>query len=289
MNEEIKKASFLNITINVFLMILNLAIGILTSTLSFISKGIESLQDVVTAIIIHFTIKINNKEADEDHQFGHSRAENIAGYTIGVIMIIVSLEIIYSAILKLQNPVPIEYNHILFITLIIALGSKLFLFFYTKNILKRHNSPALKANIQDHFNDILMYIGLFIAVIGIKLGYPIVDSIIAMVIGIIILRSGFEIASENVTFLMGIRADKKTIQKIEKTTNSFKEVKNIDLIRTQYLGNKVQVEIHVAINKDLKLEKSHEIEEDIKEEIEKIQEVINCFVHINPYKNNSNK
>jgi len=209
MNSKIKKASILNILINVFLVFLNLIIGFLFSSFSFISKGLESLQDVLTAIIIHFSIKLNNKEKDETHPFGHSRTENIVGYSIGMIMVLLGIEIIYYGVNKLNNPNIIEFNFLLFIVVIIALISKLFLYFYIKSVLKTKSSPALKANMEDHFNDILMYIGLFITIIAIKYQYFIVDIIVAILIGIYIMYSGFSICKENVKHLMGICASKE--------------------------------------------------------------------------------
>lgn len=283
MNKKIKKASFLNISINIFLMLLNLVVGLFFSTLSFISKGIESLQDVLTSIIIHFTIKYNNKDADDTHPFGHTRAENIAGYTIGILMLFLGLEILKSGISKFLNPQFIQYSSIFFIVIFVALILKIFLYTYIKIILKTNSSPALKANLQDHFNDILMYLGLLLAVIGIKLGYYIIDSLVAIIIGLIILISGFRIIKENISFLMGSSADSKLELKIKKLVMEIPEIINIGLLKTQYLGNKIQVEIHIGLNSKMDLKTSHDLGNKVRNKIKNLDEVVSCFVHIDPY------
>ncbi len=285
-NKKVKNASILNILINIFLMFLNLFTGIIFSSISFISKGIESFQDVLTAVIIYFSIKLNNKEKDSVHQFGHTRAENIAGYSIGVIMILLGLEVVKTGIDKILNPQIMKFNFYLFIIVFIALFLKLFLYFYIKQILKINNSPALKANLQDHLNDILMYLGLFFAVLAIKFGYYLVDPIIAIIIGFLILKSGYNIVKENISYLMGTTADKKITNKIKKIAINIDEVLKINLCKTQYLGNKIQVEIHIALNSKIDLTKAHNIGNQVRDEIVNLDEVVSCFVHIDPYVKN---
>jgi len=282
MNSKIKKASIINIIINVFLMFLNLIVGIIFSSVSFISKGLESFQDILTGIIIYFTIKINNKERDDNHQFGHSRAENLAAYTIGIIMTFLGFEVINYGYNHFINPQIIQFNNLLFYVVLIALISKSFLYFYIKNILKTNSSPALKANMEDHFNDILMYLALFIGVISIKYGYFYVDSIIAILIGLYIIYSGISIVIENTHFLMGKNLEEDKIKKIKKIALSFSDVLKVDLLRTQYLGNKIQVEIHIAINSKTDLKKAHDLGNLVREKIKKDSQIISCFVHINP-------
>jgi len=282
---QIKKASILNIIINIFLMLLNLVVGFVFSSISFISKGLESLQDVLTAIIIHFTIKINNKDKDQNHQFGHSRAENLAGYTIGMIMFVLGVEVITYGIDNFLNQKIIEFNYLLFVVVLIALFSKLFLYIYIKKVLKTNSSPAIKANLQDHFNDILMYIGLFITVVAIKYNYYIVDSIIAILIGFYIIYSGFGICRENLNYLMGGVASKEIIEEIKNIARRVEGVLEVNLCKTQYLGNKLQVEIHIALNEHTHLNDAHTIGNKVRGNIKHRGDVISCFVHIDPYVN----
>jgi len=284
MKTEIKKASYINIGANFFLMALNLTIGLAFGALSLISKAIESIHDILTAIIIHITIKINNKKSDKCHQFGHTRAENIAGYTIGIIMVILSFAIIKESIEKIINPQPIIYSTILLYTVFIALIIKAILYLYIKNILKTNSSPALKANMQDHRNDILMYIGIFIAIIAIKYEYYLIDPIIGLTIGLIILKSGFEITKDNTNYLMGAAAPKNIIEKIHKTAIQIDNVLGINTIKTQYLGNKIQTEIHIELDENLNLKKSHDIGKKVKHAIKNLDTIEDCFVHIDIYK-----
>lgn len=279
---KVRVATIINMIVNVALVFLNLFIGLMFSSMSLISKGLESIYDVITAVIIHFTVKINGKQADDCHQFGHSRAESIAGYTIGVLMLIFGLKIAEVSFRKILNPEIIEFNNLLFVAVLVTLFVKLGLYFYMKNILKKYNSPALKANMQDHLNDILLLIGVFIAVIAIKYEYYIIDPIVGLLISFLIIKSGVVISLENMKYLMGASADKHTLDKIEKIALEISEVKIIKQIKSQYLGNKLQIEIHIGIDENFNIKKGHEIGNEVRDKILRHHNIASCFVHIDP-------
>lgn len=284
MIHKLKKASYLNIWANIFLFVLNLIVGLLFSTLSLISKAFESVHDILTAIIIHFTIKINNKKPDENHPFGHTRAENIAGYTIGVLMILLSLEVMYVAFEKIVTPEPVIYNNILLYVVIIAFIVKGVLYFYVKSVLKKNKSAALRANMQDHLNDMFMYVGIFIAIVGIKMGYSIIDPIVGLMIGVLIFKSGIDIVKENMKYLMGVAADEKVVERIRKIAMGIEGVLGTNTIRTQYLGSRVQAEVHIELDSKLPLKDSHDIGKNVKFAIENLEDIEDCFVHVDVYK-----
>lgn len=282
MKHKIKTATITNMVVNILLVFLNLTVGLLFGSISLISKGLESIYDVITAIVIHFTVKFNDKDPDDCHQFGHTRAENIAGYTIGILMILLSFKIIEISINKILNPTPITYSNLLLIATIITIVVKLCLYIYIKLILKEHYSPALKANMVDHLNDIILMIGVLIAVIAIKFGYYIIDPIIGIIISLLIIKSGYEIIIENIGHLMGKKADDKLIKKIKNIAENTNQVKGTNTIKTQYLGNKIQAEIHIEVDGKMSTKKSHDIGKAVEKAIEKLNEIEDCIIHIDP-------
>lgn len=285
MNKQIHRASIINIVANFIILIIISFFGIFFSSLSMISKAIESFADILTAFVIHFTIKINNKKADEDHQFGHTRAENIAGYTIGVTMVLLSLTIMYESLVSLLlQKQTFVYSEVLLYVTIFALVIKIFLYFYMSYVLRSLKSPALQANKEDHLNDIYMFIGILFAYIGSLYGFYFLDLIVGLVIGLLILHSGISLCRENIDFLMGKVAEDSTIKIIKEKAYQIKEVNNINEIKTQYLGTMIQVEIHIALDKDMKLQKAHTISHKVQDAIESIEDVEHCFVHLEEYK-----
>ncbi|MDA3856586.1 MAG: cation diffusion facilitator family transporter [Candidatus Woesearchaeota archaeon] len=284
MNKRIQTAAKVNIVANIILLIVNLNIGLIYASISILAKAIDSVFDVLTAIIIHYTIKIGNQKPDESHQFGHTRAESIAGYTIGILMIIFSFTLIKLSIDKIIYKEIIEYSSVMLIAVIVTLTVKLGLYIYIKSVIKHSDSPALKANAQDHLNDIFVIIGVFIAILGLKFGYPLLDPIVGILIAALIIKSGFEIIKENVNFLMGKSACKQTIDKISKETLLINGVEGINTLKTQFLGNKIQVEIHIDVDPKISIEKGQKISLEVRKEIEKHKNINDCFVHVDPKK-----
>lgn len=280
MKPILKQASIINIISNVLLFIVKFVIGIMFSSISLLSDSINSFSDVIAAVFVYFSVKINGKAPDEEHQFGHTRAENIAGYTTGVLMIILSLTIIKISVEKIIFNETISYNILMLFAVYLTFFVKLFLYFYIKHILKKENSPALKANLQDHLNDIVIICGVFVAILMLKFGYPIVDAIMGILIALFVFKSGFDICKENICYLMGMSANKEFVEKIKNEAMKTNIIKGVNEIKTQYLGSKIQVEIHIELDSSLTLKKAHDIGCYVKNKIEKIHEIGNCFVHI---------
>lgn len=284
MNTSIRSASLINIVLNFFIFIIIAIIGVLFSSLSMMSKALESFFDIITALVIYFTIKLNNKKADDDHQFGHTRAENIAGYTIGVLMIVLSLTLFYESCKSLINSEnPFLFSPMLLYTTLFALAVKLFLYFYISHVLKSNNSPALKANKEDHLNDVYMFIALLLGFVGAYFGFYFLDALVSIFISLLIAKSGYVICRENIDFLMGKVADQEIIDCIEKKLQTIKEIKSVNRVKTQYLGTVIQVEVHIGLDKKLTLEKAHRISHTVQEKIEEINLVEHCFVHLEDY------
>lgn len=284
MLNKVKTASIINIIANVFLFLIKFTIGLISGSISIISDAINSLSDIIAAIFIFVTVKINNEGNDNCHQFGHSRAENIAGYTTGILMILLAFTIAKVSVEKFISKEVIEYSVYMLLAVIITLLVKSSLFIYIKNIVKNYNSPALKANMQDHINDVYIILGVFIAILGIKYGVWWLDSVVGFVIAIYILISGIKISWENIGFLMGVSADEQMVKKIKKKALEIENVLGVNDIFTQYLGTKIQVEIHIEVDKNSSLKKAHDIGKKVKWEIESIEEINNCFVHIDEHK-----
>ncbi|MFW6273103.1 MAG: cation diffusion facilitator family transporter [bacterium] len=271
----------INIFVNFLLTLIKATVGIIFSSVSLISDAINSLGDVLTAVIIHFTVKINDLGPDENHQFGHSRAENIAGYTIGILMIILAIQIIKYSIEKFFSKEYATYSPIMIYVVLFSIITKLFLYLYTKTNIKNKNSPALEAIIKDHLNDILILFGILIGIIALKAGYPQLDIIFGLLISILILITGIKISYENIKHLMGIKPDLETLTKIKNKALEIKEVISVNKIFSQYLGNKIQTEIHIVLDKKTPLKKAHDIGNKVRNNIEELDEIIKCFVHIN--------
>ena len=283
MEKPIKKASIINIIANTFLFIIKAFVGLMFGALSILSDAVNSLGDIIAAILVFYSVRVNNLGADHNHEFGHTRAENIAGYTTGILMILLGLYIAKSAIVKLWSKEVVVFNYLMLVVVGVTLVVKLSLYFYIKHTIKNKNSPSLKANMQDHLNDVIVILGVFIAVIGIEYNIWWMDGVVSLLIAGYVLKEGINITLENTEYLMGKRAEDEIIEKIKTNALDFGDVLSVQRVLTQYLGNKIQVEIHIEVDKKLSVVQGHDIGENVKEKIEKIKDINNCFVHVDVY------
>lgn len=278
-----EKITILGILLNSFLFIIKFIIGLITNSLIVISDSINSLTDILASIGIHFSVKVSEKEADKDHPFGHRRAEVVAGLIVAIFTGIVGFQVIKSAISEYFNPTILFKPYLALTVIIITLAVKSFMFFYFKNKGEKLKSPAIMATSIDAKNDVIISI---IAILGITLqifnSLDYVDNIVAIILGLYIIYSGYNFGRENIDYLMGKSPDDEKLDEIKKAALKVKGVKGLNDVRAHYFGNYVHVEIHVEVNKDLTTSKSHDIGKDVQRNIEAIDYVDRAFVHIDP-------
>ena len=153
---------------------------------------------------------------------------------------------------------------------------------YQARVGRTYKSPALKAQSVDSLNDVLATSLSIISIFLVHLGLPYVDGIGGILIAFIIFKSGYEIAKENLDYLMGKSAGEGLILEIAKKAMSIEGVKGMNDLRSHYVGNKFHIEIHIEVDKNISTQTSHRIGNDVKYAIQEIDEIQQVFVHIDP-------
>lgn len=283
MRNKSKIASITNILGNLFLFIIKIVIGMIFSSMALISDAINSLSDMISSLIIHYSITIASKKPDKNHPFGHSRSEPIAALISGLIMWILAYQIIETGIGKIINKETINYSPLLIYVLIATIIIKFFMYMYSKHIFKMENSPAIEAASKDHINDIMIS---SIAILGITINEFAdiywFDTFAGFLIALWIIKTGYEILKTNIDYLMGRKPKDELVRKIKKEALQVKGVKGLNDVLAQHLGSLVQIEIHIEVDKKISLEKAHRISKRVKKRLEERKDINNAFVHIDP-------
>lgn len=255
-----KKASIIAIVANCFLTVLNMTVGVMSGSYALISEGAHTLSDVATSVIAFIGFKIGQKPADEDHPLGHGRAEAISGLIIVLFLALVAYEIITGAIAKIINPslvtVPDIYAAIMAIFgIFINYGISS----YIIRIGKQINSPAIVADGKHQRTDIFSSIAVLFGVIAANMGYPILDPIVGFIIGVLILKTAFEIGKENIDNIMGKIPSEELISEIERIANNTKGAHNAHNIKVDYMGAYATVTLHIKVKGDMTVDDAHKI------------------------------
>ena len=279
-----KKAATVAISANCILTILNVAVGLISGSYALVSEGAHTLSDVITSIIAYVGFYIGQKPADSEHPIGHGRAEAISGLIIMIFLVVVAWEIMQGAFEKILNPSTITVPETLAaIMATLGIFVNLGVSNYLINLGKQIKSPAIVADGKHQRTDIFSSIAILVGVIVSNMGYPILDPIIGFAIGILILKTAYDIGKENIDNIMGKVPSEEFLEKIKTAANNTPHVQNAHNIKIDYFGSYATVSLHIELNGNMTLEESHKIVHLVQNNIIKeVPEVKYVLVHACP-------
>jgi len=282
MPHRLKRATDIALAINVFLFIIKTIVGVLSNSIAVISEALNSLTDILSSLGIKYAVKLSREKPDPKHQFGHTPAQPIAAFILSVFAFVVGINIIEESVKRLIDPQKINAIPAVYVVLVITVIIKIALNRYQVKIGKMFSSPAIKAASVDSINDVLASSIALVGVIGAAFNLKFIDSIAGIMVAMFIFKTGYEVARENLDYLMGRSASKEFDEKLKNITKKINGVKGINDLRSHYVGNKFHVEIHIEVDKDLNTTVSHDIGNEVRFTLEKIEEVQKVFVHVDP-------
>lgn len=283
--EKINKTLLASFITNAFLSILKIIFGFIGSSGALIADGIHSLSDMLTDIFAAVGNIISKKPADYEHPYGHGNAEYITCLVIGIIVATLGINIIHEGMTKESN-IPNMYATIISI---IAIISKLILSKYLLKKGKEYNSDILISSGKESFSDVISSLIVFISVMLSNLTkynniFYYSDKIAMIIVGLLILKIAYDILKENLSNLLGKQIlEKDYINQIKNTIKNHKEINDIDELIIIKYGSFKKIDCEVAMDKNMKLEKVHEIIDNIEKELkEKDNTISNIIIHVNP-------
>ncbi|HDH09290.1 MAG TPA: cation transporter, partial [Gammaproteobacteria bacterium] len=186
-----KRVTYTSIIVNTLLSAGQLFLGIVGNSQALVADGIHTLSDLTTDALVLYAIWQGNKEADDDHPYGHGRIETAATVFLGLLLAFVGLAIAINAALRLTVPATIlTPAPITLVMTVITIFSKEGLFRYTIRIADRYKSTILRANAWHHRSDAISSIVVLIGIGGSIMGLPYFDALAAIVLGTMIVRMG---------------------------------------------------------------------------------------------------
>jgi len=277
-----KRIGIIGIICNFFLLSIKFAIGIIFKSQGLIADAINSFGDVFSSIVTFVGGKISEKPADEDHEFGHGKAEFVASFLIGIFMVMVSIETLASGISSIIYNETFTFSYFLIIVPIITIIVKIILYFYCIAKSKKYDSLLILSNAKDHRNDIILSIGVIIGVVFGVFGYYFVDGIVGILISIVIIITGVKIIKEAYDVLIDKCIDIDIVNDMKKNIEQTKGVNHLDSIKSKPTGTLHMLIVKVSVNPDMTVKESHKIAGIIRENLRKYPNVYDAVIHINP-------
>ena len=280
------RVSVISIVVNVVLSVFKLIAGIIANSGAMISDAVHSISDVFSTIIVMIGVSVASKKADKEHQYGHERLESVAALILAVILFATGIGIGISGIEKIAGGNYGELKVPGFLALVAAIASiivKEWMYWFTRAAAKKINSGALMADAWHHRSDSLSSVGAFVGIFGARMGFPILDPVASVVISLFIAKAAFEIFKDAIDKMIDKSCNEDTVKRMEDLIYNQEGVLEVDKIKTRLFGAKIYVDVEIAADSKLTLDKSNQIAKQVHDAIEtEFEDVKHCMVYVKP-------
>ena len=256
----------------------------LTGSVGLLSDALESLVNLAGAIMVLSMLKIAARPADDNHSYGHSKAEYFSSGFEGSLILIAAGSIIYTAIKRLIEPQPLEQLGIGLLILLVASTVNLVVSIIMRKAGKRHNAIALTANASHLMTDVWTSVGVLVGVGAVALtNWQPLDSIVAILAALNILWSGFKIVRDSVYGLMDTALPQDELDLINSILDTYKsQGVEFHAVRTRQSAAIKFVTMHVLVPNEWTVKHGHELLNQIENELKERLPNANIFTHLEP-------
>jgi cation diffusion facilitator family transporter len=278
------RCTWVSVGVNLVLTVVQIAAGVFSKSQALIADGIHSLSDLVADFVVLLANHHSQKDADEDHPYGHQRYENAASLVLGLLLLGVGAGMLWSAVDKVQHPEAIQQVHAL--ALYVAAGAlvaKELLFRYMLAVAKEVKSSMLVANAWHARSDAASSLVVSVGILGNLLGYPILDPIAALIVGLMVAKMGWEFGWDALNDLMDRSANEAEVVAIRQTLLETPGVRNVHDVRTRKMGDMIVVDAHLEVDAHITVEAGHDIAVQARQRVMQHHRVLNLMAHIDPW------
>ena len=278
-----KKSTLVSVGVNLGLTTGQIVAGWVSGSQGLIADGIHSLSDLVADFVVLLANHHSGKDADDDHRYGHQRYETAASLFLGVLLLAVGCGMLWGAGHKIVNPV--AAGQIQLLALYVALGALLvkeLLFRYMLSVAERVRSSMLVAYAWHARSDAASSLVVSVGIVGALLGHPILDSVGALIVGLMVARTGWKFSWNALNDLMDRAVSEEEHKKIEQIINSTDGVKGCHDLRTRKMGDMVLVDVHIEVDANATVKVGHDIAFNAANRVIAKMPVLNVMTHIDP-------
>jgi cation diffusion facilitator family transporter len=280
-------ATELLIGVVVGLIIFKLVISWLTGSISILAQAADSLLDLFAGIITFLAIRVAAKPADAEHQYGHGKAEDIAGVGQGILIFIAGGLIIYSAIGRIINGSSIELAEAGIAVMAVSIVVSIFLSRHLLRVSRRTGSVALEANARNIATDVYSASAVLVGLAIVRFtGLNIIDPILAIGVAIYILKIALDTIRRPISGLLDEKLPSSQQAVIEDSLRKHsREVSGYHALRTRRAGSQSYIDLHLVMAGDISLEQAHQICDQIEGEIQSVLHEASVIIHAEPCDN----
>ena len=277
-----EKGAILSIAAYIVLAFVKLIGGYFAHSSALVADGFNNFTDVISSVAVWIGLRLSQKPVDEDHPYGHWKFEMVASFMTSFIMFFVGIEVFKSSVQALFNG---EVSQPSAVSSLIAFGSgcvMIFVYWYNKKLAKQLHSLGLEAAAKDNFSDAMVSFTTAVAVLSATLGLRWLDTVMAITVGVLIIKTAVDIFRES-TFALTDGFDQSEIESYKPYILSQPHVRAIREIKARRYGANIYLDLTVLMDATMTVLESHEITEKIEEALYQECSISFIDIHVEPY------
>lgn len=255
---------------------------LMTGSVSLLASLVDSIMDSLASVTNYVAIRYSLVPADQEHRFGHGKAEALAGLGQSVLIAGSSMYLLWEAVDKLRHPEPLQASHVGVMVMVFSIAMTALLLALQKYTVRRTGSTAIAADSLHYLSDLAVNLGIILAIIASTAGYYRVDGMAALLVALYILRSAWHIGSESVQLLLDRELPVEVREEIGAIVSEQPEALGFHDLRTRRSGRTRFIQLHVDMNEDLSLREAHDMAERIEAAIRERYPDADIIIHQDP-------
>jgi ferrous-iron efflux pump FieF len=278
----LKLASVASVLTAGFLIIAKLVAWSVTGSVSLLASLVDSIMDSIASLINFFAIRYSLQPPDEQHRFGHGKAEPLAGLAQAAFIAGSAVFLVFHAIDRLRITHTLEQVGIGLGVMVLSIVMTLGLLAIQRYVIKKTDSTAIRADSLHYLTDLLTNVCVLIALYLSTLGWTWADPVFAIGVAIYIFYSAYQIGHEAFQQLMDRELPGDILEKIQATAMSHAEVMGTHETRTRQAGHTRFVQLHLELDENLPLRRAHAIADEVEAEILAFLPGAEVIIHQDP-------
>lgn len=278
-----RRAAKASVGVSLFLVAIKAFAYFASHSVAMLASLADSALDLFTAGLNLFAIHEALTPADEEHRFGHGKAEPLAGLAQGAFITASAMFLVLQAVQRLLNPQPIDNGLAALLVMLVSIVMAIGLILYERNVVKRTGSLAVSADQTHYLGDLVTNIGVVIAILlAVVLGWQAADPIIALFVAAVLVGSAWLVFRKSLDQLMDHELPDADREKIAAIVRAHPEVRSLHDLRTRAAGLYTFIQVHIELDPDMKLAEAHTVSDEVERELCAAFDKAEVIIHQDP-------
>lgn len=279
------RAVLVSICSNSLLLAVKLVVGVITGSASVLSEAYHSATDLIASLVAFFAVRRSDVPADETHNYGHGRIENLAGIFEGMVLFGIGGWVIYGAAYKILNGAEVELLGLGIGVMGLSAAVNLLVSGWLLRVARETDSRAVEAEAYNLRTDVWAAAGVALGLVAVlATGWTVLDPIIAALIGLLILRTALALVARSVRVLLDESLPYEELDLIERTieeeVESEKAIRGFHKVRARKSGAQRHIDFHLQLRSETTLGEAHKISDGLEERIKRSLPNSDVLIHL---------